>query len=93
VALSQAIQFGKPVLTVPIENHGEQLGNSRRIAELGMGRMLLPKGLGPKEMADSISELLGDPDYRKIAHEAQIQTRNLDGVANLARIVSSYLQS
>ncbi len=91
VALSQAIQFGKPVLTVPIENHGEQLGNSRRIAELGMGKMLFPKGLGPKEMAGGISELLGNPEYRKRAQEAQTQSGNLDGVANLVRIVSSYL--
>ena len=37
VAISQAIQFGKPVITIPIENHGEQLGNSEKIAEIGVG--------------------------------------------------------
>ena len=91
VALSQAIQFGKPVLTVPIENHGEQLGNSRKIAELGMGKMLLPKGLSPKGLADGISELLGNPEYRKKAQDAQRKARGLDGIANLVQIVKSYL--
>jgi UDP:flavonoid glycosyltransferase YjiC (YdhE family) len=91
VALSQAIQFGKPVLTIPIENHGEQLGNSRKIAELGMGKMLLPKGLNPKEIADGISELLANPEYMKRAQDAQRQAGNLDGMANLVQIVKSYL--
>jgi UDP:flavonoid glycosyltransferase YjiC (YdhE family) len=91
VALSQAIQFGKPVLTVPIENHGEQLGNSKKIAELGMGRMLLPKCLTPKDLMNGISELLANPQYRKRAEDAQRKAGNLDGMANLVQIVKSYL--
>jgi UDP:flavonoid glycosyltransferase YjiC (YdhE family) len=42
VAITQAIQFGKPVITVPIENHGELLGNSEKISRLGMGIMVHP---------------------------------------------------
>ena len=28
VVISQAIQFGKPMISIPIENHRQQLGNS-----------------------------------------------------------------
>jgi UDP:flavonoid glycosyltransferase YjiC (YdhE family) len=56
-----------------------------------MGKMLLPKGLSPKEMSDGISELLANPEYRKRAQDAQRQAENLDGIANLVKIVKSYL--
>lgn len=91
VALSEAIQFGRPVVTVPIENHGEQLGNSAKIAELGMGVMLRPKGLKAEQLASSISEVLGNPQYRRKAAELQKMTENLNGIENVVQIVRSYL--
>jgi UDP-N-acetylglucosamine--N-acetylmuramyl-(pentapeptide) pyrophosphoryl-undecaprenol N-acetylglucosamine transferase len=91
VALSEAIQFGRPVVTVPIENHGEQLGNSAKIAELGMGVMLRPKGLKAEQLASSISEVLGNPQYRRKAAELQKKTEKLNGIENVVQIVRSYL--
>ena len=91
VALSEAIQFGRPVVTVPIENHGEQLGNSEKIAELGMGVMLRPKGLKAEQLASSISEVLGNPEYRRKAAELQKKTEKLNGIENVVQIVRSYL--
>jgi UDP-N-acetylglucosamine--N-acetylmuramyl-(pentapeptide) pyrophosphoryl-undecaprenol N-acetylglucosamine transferase len=91
VALSEAIQFGRPVVTVPIENHGEQLGNSAKIAELGMGVMLRPKGLKAEQLASSISEVLGNPQYRRKAAELQKMTEKLNGIENVVQIVRSYL--
>lgn len=91
VALSEAIQFGRPVVTVPIENHGEQLGNSAKIAELGMGVMLRPKDLKAEQLASSISEVLGNPQYRRKAAELQKMTEKLNGIENVVQIVRSYL--
>ncbi len=91
VALSQAIQFGKPVVTVPIGNHGEQLGNSSKAAELGMGIMLHPKGLKPEQLADAILQVLGDTRYKNKAAELQRLAENLNGIDNVAQIVRSYL--
>jgi UDP-N-acetylglucosamine--N-acetylmuramyl-(pentapeptide) pyrophosphoryl-undecaprenol N-acetylglucosamine transferase len=90
-ALSQAIQFGKPVVTVPIENHGEQLGNSAKVAELGMGAMLHPKGLKPEQLADAILQVLGDRKYKDKVAELQRMTEKLNGIDNVAQIVRSYL--
>ncbi|MGI0036382.1 MAG: glycosyltransferase, partial [Nitrososphaera sp.] len=91
VALSQALQYGKPVVSVPIENHGEQLGNSARVAQLGMGITLHPTGLTAEQLAKGISEVLADPGYRKKATELQVLSERADGLDNVVQIVSSYL--
>ena len=91
VALSQAIQFGKPVVSVPIENHGEQLGNCEKIAELGAGVMLDPKQLRPEQLADAIEKVLGDSHYNKKAAELQRLAERLNGIDNVMQIVRSYL--
>ena len=91
VALSQAIQFGKPVITVPIENHGEQLGNCAKIEELGAGLMLHPKRLRAEQLADSIEKVLSDSYYNKKAAELQRLSEKLNGINNVVQIVRSYL--
>ena len=91
VALSQAFQFGKPVVTVPIENHGEQLGNCTKVAELGAGVMLQPKGLGPERLGEAIEEILSDPEYKKKAVGLQKLADKLNGIENVVQIIRSYL--
>jgi UDP-N-acetylglucosamine--N-acetylmuramyl-(pentapeptide) pyrophosphoryl-undecaprenol N-acetylglucosamine transferase len=91
VALSQAIQFGKPVVTVPIENHGEQLGNSAKVAELGAGVMLDSRRLTPEQLTAAIEKVLGNPEYKKKAAGLQRLAENLNGIDNLVQIVRSYV--
>jgi UDP-N-acetylglucosamine--N-acetylmuramyl-(pentapeptide) pyrophosphoryl-undecaprenol N-acetylglucosamine transferase len=91
VALSQAIQFGKPVVTVPIDNHGEQLGNCAKIEELGAGVMLHPKQLRPKQLGDAIEKVLGDSCYNKKTTDLQKLAQKLNGIDNVVKIVRSYL--
>ncbi|MDQ4050193.1 MAG: hypothetical protein M3093_01115 [Thermoproteota archaeon] len=91
VALSQAIQFGKPVITVPIENHGEQLGNSAKISELGAGIMLPPKKLRPDQLSEAIERVFENPNYGKKAGELKRLAETLDGINNVVHIVRSYL--
>jgi UDP-N-acetylglucosamine--N-acetylmuramyl-(pentapeptide) pyrophosphoryl-undecaprenol N-acetylglucosamine transferase len=91
VALSQAIQFGKPVVTVPIENHGEQLGNCAKFEELGAGVMLHPKRLRSDQLADAIEKVLGDSHYNKKATELQRLAERLNGIDNVVKIVRSYI--
>ena len=90
-ALSQAIQFGKPVVTIPIENHGEQLGNSQKIAELGLGAMVHPKKVRPEQIVQAIEQVLGDPSYREKTLQIKAMTEKLDGIDNVVKIVKSYL--
>jgi len=90
VALSQAIQFGKPIITVPIENHGEQLGNCAKIEELGVGLMLHPKRLKAKQLANAIEKVLGDSHYNEKAADLQEFAEKLNGINNVVQIVRSY---
>jgi UDP:flavonoid glycosyltransferase YjiC (YdhE family) len=90
-ALSQAIQFGKPVVTIPIENHGEQLGNSEKIAKLGAGVMVHPKKLKPEKITAAMEQVLSDPAYRKSVLELKKMTESLDGIDNVVKVVRSYL--
>jgi UDP-N-acetylglucosamine--N-acetylmuramyl-(pentapeptide) pyrophosphoryl-undecaprenol N-acetylglucosamine transferase len=91
VALSQAIQFGKPIVTVPIENHGEQLGNCTKIEELGAGLMVRPKRLRPEQLADAIEKVLCTSDYNKKVAQLEMLAEKLNGIDNVVQIVRSYL--
>jgi UDP-N-acetylglucosamine--N-acetylmuramyl-(pentapeptide) pyrophosphoryl-undecaprenol N-acetylglucosamine transferase len=91
-ALSQAIQFGKPVLTIPIENHGEQLGNSHKIAKVGAGIVLDPQKLNAIEVKNAIHQVINDPQYQRKANMLMKLAEKLDGVENIVKIVRSYLK-
>ena len=92
VALSQAIQFGKPIITIPIENHGEQLGNSEKIVKIGAGLMLKPKELKANHITDAVHQILDNPTYQKNSTELMRLTEKLDGINNIVNIVRSYIQ-
>lgn len=91
VALSQAIQFGKPIITIPIENHGEQLGNSEKIVKIGAGLMLKSKELKANHITDAVHQILDNPTYQKNSTELMRLTEKLDGINNIVKIIRSYL--
>lgn len=91
VALSQAIQFGKPVVTIPIDNHGEQLGNSQKVEQLGLGVMVKSKKLKPEQLAQAVEQVLADPGYARKARELMAMTEKINGIDNVVRTVQSYL--
>ncbi|MBV9177108.1 MAG: hypothetical protein JO297_08720 [Nitrososphaeraceae archaeon] len=91
VALSQAIQFGKPIITIPIGNHGEQLGNSEKIVKIGAGLMLKPKEIKAIHITDAVHQILDNPTYQKNSTELMRLTEKLDGINNIVKIIRSYL--
>lgn len=91
-ALSQAIQFGKPILTIPIENHGEQLGNSQKIAKIGSGIMLNAKRLKASQVTSAIHEVINNSQYQQKAILLMKLTEKLNGIENIVKIVGSYLK-
>jgi UDP:flavonoid glycosyltransferase YjiC (YdhE family) len=91
VAISQAIQFGKPIITIPIENHSEQLGNSEKIAEIGLGFMLKTKQLKTNQITDAIHQILDNSRYQRKAIELMKLSEKLDGINNIVKIIRSYL--
>jgi UDP:flavonoid glycosyltransferase YjiC (YdhE family) len=91
VAISQAIRFGKPIITIPIENHGEQLGNSAKIVKIGLGLMLKSKQLNANQVAAAIHQILDDCKYQKKANELMKLTEKLNGIDNVVKIIRSYI--
>jgi UDP-N-acetylglucosamine--N-acetylmuramyl-(pentapeptide) pyrophosphoryl-undecaprenol N-acetylglucosamine transferase len=91
-ALTQAIQFGKPVVTIPIKNHGEQIGNSAKIAEMGMGIALSAKKLVASELAAAVLEVLQNPSFKSKARDIMHVSQRYDGVGKIIKIISSYFK-
>ncbi|MEM3085461.1 MAG: glycosyltransferase family protein [Nitrososphaerales archaeon] len=88
--LAQAILYGKPVLTVPIENHGEQLGNAAKAQKIGLGLMLRQKELKPKDIYSATEHILNDASFKKNAKILMQTANKLNGVENIADTVKSY---
>jgi UDP-N-acetylglucosamine--N-acetylmuramyl-(pentapeptide) pyrophosphoryl-undecaprenol N-acetylglucosamine transferase len=90
-AISQAIKFGKPIVTIPIENHGEQLGNSQKIAKLGIGVAVTARPLRSEDVSDAIKLVLNTPTYLRRANELRELSEKLNGIDNIVKIVQSFI--
>jgi UDP-N-acetylglucosamine--N-acetylmuramyl-(pentapeptide) pyrophosphoryl-undecaprenol N-acetylglucosamine transferase len=88
--ISQAIQFGKPLITIPIENHSEQLGNSNKIAKIGIGIRLEANKIKANQITCAIHQLLDDNRFQQKAEELMRLTERLDGIDNIVKIIRSY---
>lgn len=88
--ISQAIQFGKPLITIPIENHSEQLGNSNKIAKIGIGIRLEANKIKANQITCAIHQLLDDNRFQQKAEELMRLTERLDGINNIVKIIRSY---
>ncbi len=88
-AISQAIQFGKPFISIPIENHGEQLSNSNKVEKLGIGLSLNPKMIETTIIKLSIEKIIYDSEYVKKASHVMEISNKLDGINNIKNIVFS----
>jgi UDP-N-acetylglucosamine--N-acetylmuramyl-(pentapeptide) pyrophosphoryl-undecaprenol N-acetylglucosamine transferase len=91
-AISQSIQFGKPFLSIPIENHGEQLANSDKVSELKIGISLKPQDITLGSFKRGVMSLLRDDQYKKNASHLMNIANELDGVQNIVKEIGSYLQ-
>jgi UDP-N-acetylglucosamine--N-acetylmuramyl-(pentapeptide) pyrophosphoryl-undecaprenol N-acetylglucosamine transferase len=90
-AISQAIQFGKPFISIPIENHGEQLSNSNKIEKLGIGITMNPKIIDTIIIKKSIDVLINDNKYNQKAMQLMEISNKLDGIENIKNIIISHI--
>ncbi|MDQ2684426.1 MAG: hypothetical protein M3Y25_01120 [Thermoproteota archaeon] len=89
-AISQAIQFGKPFISIPIESHGEQLSNAAKIQKLGIGRKIGSKAINSEIVIGILNELIHDTKYKKEMSKLMRISNNLNGIQNIKNIVLSY---
>src|SRR5919107_1014616 len=85
--MSQAIQFGKPIISIPIENHAEQISNSCKIKKIGIGIMIKDHILLSEKISEAINEILNDNKFTSRSIEIMQFCDKLNGVQNIVNIV------
>ena len=90
-AISQAIQYGKPIISIPIESHGEQLSNSSKIDRLGIGKAIDSKTMNQTILMNALNELICDKSYEDRILNLMKISNKLDGIQNIKDIVLSYV--
>jgi UDP-N-acetylglucosamine--N-acetylmuramyl-(pentapeptide) pyrophosphoryl-undecaprenol N-acetylglucosamine transferase len=90
-SISQSIQFGKPFLCLPIENHGEQLANSDKVSELKIGISLRQNRLTLETVKEAVLNLITDEQYRSNALHLMRFAQGLNGLQNILKEVKKYL--
>lgn len=90
-AISHAIEHGKPVVSIPIQNHGEQLGNSEKIERMKIGIKLDPLNTNPPQIADAIHRMLDDKSYLENVQRIKKITDRYDGINNALEIIKSFI--
>jgi UDP:flavonoid glycosyltransferase YjiC (YdhE family) len=90
-AISQAIEHGKPMVTIPIQNHGEQLGNSEKVERMKIGIRLGPSNTNGYDIAQAIHKILDDQSYLKNIQKIKEVADGLNGINNALNIIRSYI--
>jgi UDP:flavonoid glycosyltransferase YjiC (YdhE family) len=90
-AMSQAIQYGKPIISIPIESHGEQLANSSKIERLGIGKAIDSRTMNQTILFDALNELIYDNSYEDRISNLMKISNKLDGIQNIKDIILSYV--
>jgi UDP:flavonoid glycosyltransferase YjiC (YdhE family) len=89
-AISHAIEHGKPMVSIPIQNHGEQLGNSEKVERMKIGIKLEPSNANPTHIAEAIHRILDDKSYLENVQKIKMISDTYDGINNALEIIRSY---
>lgn len=89
-AISQAIQFGKPFVSVPIESHGEQLSNSKKIEILGIGRSINPKAITHQNVIQNLNKIIYEDTFKVEIEKIRKVSNQLNGIENIKDIILAY---
>jgi UDP:flavonoid glycosyltransferase YjiC (YdhE family) len=82
-SIAQAIPFGKPLITIPIENQSEQLGNARKVAKLGLGICVRQSELDAPTLRSALDIILGTSSYIQTATKMREMAEKYDGLSNI----------
>lgn len=89
-AISQAIQFGKPFVSIPIESHGEQLSNSKKIEKLGIGKSINPKAITSQNIIQNLNKIIYEETFQKEIEKIRNVSNRLNGIENIKDIILAY---
>ena len=84
-----ALAAGVPIVALPIAF--EQPATAARLAWLGAGRVLSPRGLSVDTLARALDEVMTQPSYRAAARRIAAEIALAGGVAHAATAISEAL--
>jgi len=67
---------GLPMVAIPLAG-GDQAGNARRCAALGVARVVAPDGRTPEAIREAVLDVLDDPHYRENAEHLRREIQAL----------------
>jgi UDP-N-acetylglucosamine--N-acetylmuramyl-(pentapeptide) pyrophosphoryl-undecaprenol N-acetylglucosamine transferase len=76
--ITKAIVYGKRIIVIPTPLHGEQLGNARRVEELGFGRVVDEDKM---DLQQALDELTAYDSWQRRALELAGLASEMDGVS------------
>lgn len=85
----ESLDAGCPMVGVP--TWPDVAANTERMAELGLGRMLLPAEVDVRRLRDAVTAVAGDAAVRDRVAEAQKLTREAGGAARAADEIEARL--
>ena len=80
------------MVAIPIENHGEQLGNSIKIETLGLGIAVSARPIRSVDISDAINKVMSESNYQKRAIELMHISENLNGIENVINVIRTYVK-
>jgi UDP:flavonoid glycosyltransferase YjiC (YdhE family) len=79
------------MVTMPIQNHGEQLGNSEKVERMKIGIRLEPSKTNAEQIAQAIHKILDDKSYLQNVEKLKRITDDYNGIDNALEIIRSFL--
>jgi UDP-N-acetylglucosamine--N-acetylmuramyl-(pentapeptide) pyrophosphoryl-undecaprenol N-acetylglucosamine transferase len=92
-AISQTIQHDKSVVTIPIQNQGEQLGKAAKVSKLGIGTKLDPSNMKAHDINAAIKEGLNNDTYLQNINKIKVVAQDMNGIENVINIIRSYFRN
>lgn len=88
--LSKAILYGKPSLVIPTPNHTEQMGNAKRMEEMGLSIVLDQESLDLDRVSSALRNLYEDGELRDRVLEAARFASVYDGLKSTLEYIKRF---
>jgi uncharacterized protein (TIGR00661 family) len=87
--ITHAICYGKPLILIPTPSQTEQVGNAKRVVELGLAKIIDQRALNYHDLISTLQEIfLGS--YVDRARQIQRDTVKYDAVKTLVEIIKKH---
>ena len=79
------------MITIPIQNHGEQLGNSEKVDQLKIGIKLDPNMVQKEQIIEAVNAALGTNKYLENSQRLKSVADGFKGIEKISEIIRQYL--